>query len=101
LERAGYTVISAANGKEALEIYAREQSGISLVVLDLIMPQMSGEKCLEGLLKINPHVKVIVSSGHFLDARERLLLGVQAKGFVNKPYEVGQLVHVVKGVLDA
>ena len=70
LEHAGYTVITAANGKEALEIYAREQSNIALVVLDLIMPQMEGKKCLEELLKINPHVKVIVSTGHSLDARE-------------------------------
>ena len=70
LERAGYTVITASNGKEALEIYAREQSNIGLVVLDLIMPQMGGEKCLEELLKINPKMKVVVSSGHSLDPKE-------------------------------
>jgi two-component system, cell cycle sensor histidine kinase and response regulator CckA len=101
LEREGYTVITAANGKEALEIYAKEQSSIALVVLDLIMPQMEGKKCLEELLKINLHVKVIVSTGHSLDARERLLLGTLARGFVNKPYEVRQMVQTVKGVLDA
>ena len=101
LERAGYTVITAANGKEALEIYAREQSNIALVVLDLIMPQMEGKQCLEELLKINPQVKVIVSTGHSLDARESLLLGALARGFVNKPYEVRQMVQTVKEVLDA
>ena len=101
LERAGYTVITAANGKEALEIYAREQSNIALVVLDLIMPQMEGKKCLEELLKINPDVKVIVSTGHSLDARESLLLGALARGFVNKPYEVRQMVQTVREVLDA
>ncbi len=99
LERAGYTVITAANGKEALEIYSREQSNIGLVVIDLIMPQMGGEKCLEELLKINPYVKVIVSSGHSLDARECLHLGSLARGFVNKPYEVGQLVQAIERVL--
>ena len=101
LERAGYTVITAANGKEALEIYAREQSNIALVVLDLIMPQMEGKQCLEELLKINPDVKVIVSTGHSLDARESLLLGALARGFVNKPYEVRQMVQTVREVLDA
>ncbi len=99
LERAGYTVITAVDGKEALEIYAREQSNIGLVVLDLIMPQMGGEKCLEELLKINPQVKVVVSSGHSLDARERLILGALAKGFVSKPYEMKQLVQTVEGLL--
>ena len=100
LSASGYTVITAANGKEALEIYAREQSNIALVVLDLIMPHMGGEQCLEELLKINPHVKVIVSTGHSLDAQERLRLGALARGFVNKPYQMKQFMEVVKGALD-
>ena len=99
LEHAGYTVITASNGKEALDIYAKEQSHIGLVVLDLIMPRMSGEKCLRELLKINPHVRVIISTGHALDARESLLLGTLARGFVNKPYEVGQMAQTVKEAL--
>ena len=99
LERAGYTVINAANGKEALEIYAREQSNIGLVVLDLVMPEMGGEKCLKELLKINPYVKVVVSSGHSLTPEERDHLGAYAKGFVNKPYEMKQFLDVVKEVL--
>lgn len=101
LERAGYTVVTASNGREALEIYAREQSNIGLIVLDLIMPQMGGEKCLEELVKINPHVRVIVSTGHSLDARQRLHVGSLARGFVNKPYEMKQLVQTVREVLDA
>mgnify|MGYP005833813519 CR=1 FL=1 len=56
LERAGYTVITASSGEEALKIYAREQSDIGLIVLDFMMPQTGGEKCLKQLLKINPRV---------------------------------------------
>lgn len=100
LERSGYTVITAEDGKQALEIYSREKSNIGLVVLDLIMPRMGGEKCLEELLKINPHLKVIVSTGQPLDARDRLRLTASAKGFVNKPYQVGQLAQTVKSVLE-
>jgi DNA-binding NtrC family response regulator len=92
-------VISASNGKEAVDIYAREQSNIGLVVLDLIMPQMGGEKCLEELLKINPHLKVIVSSGHSLDQKELDRLSTYAKGFVNKPYQIKEFMKVVRGVL--
>ncbi|MEW6113435.1 MAG: PAS domain-containing protein, partial [Thermodesulfobacteriota bacterium] len=99
LERAGYSVLVAASGKDALDIYAREQSSIALVVLDLIMPQMGGENCLDELIKINPHVKVIVSTGHSLDARGRLHIGRLASGFVNKPYEVEQMIQAVKEVL--
>lgn len=68
LDRAGYKVVTAANGKEALDTFTGEQSNIGLVVLDLVMPQMGGEKCLEELVETNPHVKVIVSTGHSLDA---------------------------------
>jgi len=100
LEHAGYTVITASNGVEGLETYAKEQTSIALVVLDLIMPQMSGEKCLEELLKINPRVRAIVSTGHSLDQRELLRLGAVAKGYVNKPYELMQMVRTVREVLD-
>ncbi len=99
LEHAGYMVITAGNGKEAVEIYSREQADIALVVLDLVMPKMGGEKCLDELIKINPHVKVIISTGRSLDSQERLHLGSLARGFVNKPYEVGQMAQAVKAVL--
>jgi PAS domain S-box-containing protein len=98
LERAGYTALIAGNGKEALEIYGREHREIALVILDLIMPQMGGEKCLEELIKINPEVKVIVSTGHSIDERERDRLGALARGFVSKPY---QLEHLLRSVRDA
>jgi two-component system, cell cycle sensor histidine kinase and response regulator CckA len=101
LERAGYDVITASNGGEALNIYLKEQSSIALVVLDLIMPHMGGEKCLQELLKIDPYVKVVVSSGHSLDSRERNHLGAYTKGFVNKPYEMKKLLDVVKKALDS
>jgi DNA-binding NarL/FixJ family response regulator len=94
-------VITASNGTEALDIYAREQSHVRLVVLDLIMPQMGGERCLEELLRLNPPVKVIVSSGHSLSPMERDLLGAHAKGFVDKPYQMKQFLEVVRGVWDA
>lgn len=99
LERSGYTVITAANGKEALEIYARKQPNIALVVLDLIMPQMGGEQCLEDLVRINPDVKLVVSSGHSLAPKERDLLITHVKGFVDKPYQMKQFLEVVREVL--
>ena len=100
LARAGYTVITAENGRAALEIYARERSNIALVILDLIMPEMGGEKCLEELLKIDPHLKVVVSTGHSVDAKQLEHVGTLIRGFVNKPYDMERLVLTVRGVLD-
>lgn len=101
LERSGYTVITAADGKEAVEIYAREKSNIALVVLDLIMPHMAGWKCLEELLSIDPQVKVIVSTGRSVDPSERADFEAYVKGFVNKPYQIKHLLEVVRQVMDA
>ncbi|MEJ2717497.1 MAG: PAS domain S-box protein, partial [Deltaproteobacteria bacterium] len=61
--RAGYKVLTASNGHEALDIFARKQHEISLVILDLVMPEMGGERCLEELLKIDPEAKTLIASG--------------------------------------
>ena len=59
----GYKVLTASNGREALAVYANVQDDVSLVVLDLIMPQMGGKQCLEELLRINPKVKYSFQPG--------------------------------------
>ena len=64
LSRFGYNTLSAASGEVALELYRRRQEDIDLVILDLVMPGMAGNRCLEELLRINPEAQVIVASGH-------------------------------------
>ena len=100
LEKFGYTVLSACDGQEALEVYEKEQGNIALVVLDIIMPRMDGKECLEELLRINPAVKVIISSGvgHYDLINDIVKIG--AKGAVNKPYSMRQLLGMVREVLD-
>ena len=60
----GYTVLLAEDGERALEIYRNGKDRIDLVVLDLIMPGTGGKQCLEKLIEINPHVKVIIATGY-------------------------------------
>jgi DNA-binding NtrC family response regulator len=100
LEKFGYTVLSACDGQEALEVYEKEQGNISLVILDILMPRMDGKECLEELLRINPAVKVIISSGvgHYDLINDIVKIG--AKGAVNKPYSMRQLLGMVREVLD-
>jgi len=71
------------------------------VILDLIMPQMGGGRCLEELLKIDPNVKVIVASGHSADGPTRDALKRGAKGFVSKPFDVQQILRSVREALDS
>jgi len=64
LSQCGYTVLTAANGIEALTVYQARGKEIDLVILDLIMPEMDGHKCIQKLKSINPEINVIMSSGY-------------------------------------
>jgi two-component system cell cycle sensor histidine kinase/response regulator CckA len=100
LNRAGYEVITASNGKEALEIYRKEQSRIGLVILDLIMPEMGGKQCLDGILSLDPSVKVVIASGFSTTGPTKEAVGAGAKGFVTKPYDMHTMLRTVREVLD-
>ena len=100
LGKAGYTVLTAKNGREALTYYKDLSQKISLVIVDLIMPEMGGKQCLQELLKMDPAVKVVIASGYSVNGPVKDALGAGAKGFVNKPYDIRQLLEVVRIVLD-
>ncbi len=100
LKKAGYYVITASNGKEALEKYIAHSKKIALVILDFIMPEMGGKKCLEGLLGVNPYVKVVIASGYSGVGHTKDALEQGARGFLNKPYDIYQMLEVVRTLLD-
>jgi PAS domain S-box-containing protein len=96
----GYKVITANNGKEALEAFQREGNCISLIILDLIMPEMDGRKCLEEILRVNPNAKVIVASGHSESGSANNVMAAGARGFIQKPYNMRQLLTTIREILD-
>jgi CheY-like chemotaxis protein len=100
LMKAGYKVMKVSNGKEALEVYRQRSDEISLVILDLIMPEMGGKQCLEGLLSLDPNVKVVIASGFALNGATRETIETGAKGYVGKPFDIRQLLGTVRKVLD-
>jgi hypothetical protein len=98
LEGQGYHVLLASDGVEAVEIFQREKDRIDLVILDLTMPRMSGCTAFEQLIKIDPGVRVLFSSGYFaedLTARDDRILG-----FITKPYRHDDLVQMVRAALE-
>ena len=101
LERFGYTVLTAANGKEALNLYEKERDRVSLVILDLIMPEMGGEECLEELRRLDPNLKILVTSGYPLNGPTRETIDSAARGFVGKPYGMKEMLRAVRDVLDS
>jgi len=87
LSRFGYTVLKSSDGESALEEYHRKKGAISLVILDLIMPGMGGVRCLEELRRIDPEVKVIITSGYSINKHMERVIREGAKGFIGKPYK--------------
>ncbi len=100
LASAGYEVLTASTGSEAIHLYSQKKDDVSLVILDLIMPEMDGTKCLQELLRINPLAKVLVASGYSANGPTRETTAIGAKGFVNKPYDMRQFLLMVRGILD-
>ena len=91
LKKLGYQVLTAADGRQACEVYSSHANQIDRVLLDMVMPGASGLEVCRRLRRINPQVKVILSSGYSSGevAREARLAG--AVGFIGKPYSLEEL----------
>ncbi|MCX5873923.1 MAG: response regulator [Deltaproteobacteria bacterium] len=100
LNEFGYKVITAVNGKEALEIYHMEKNTISLILLDLIMPVIDGRQCLGEILRIDPNGKVVITSGYSECGLADEVMAGGAKGLVEKPYNMRQLLTTIREILD-
>jgi PAS domain S-box-containing protein len=100
LREFGYTVLTAANGETALEIYRKEHRGIDLVILDLIMPGMGGMRCLGEMLKINPRGRILVASGYSAGGPAREAIDAGARGYLGKPYDIDKMLTVIRDVLE-
>jgi two-component system cell cycle sensor histidine kinase/response regulator CckA len=102
LEDAGLTVVTAADGPEAVDVYAGRAEEIGCVVLDLTMPRMSGEETLRALQRIRGDVRVVLSSGYAEAEVTQRFEGRGIAGFVQKPYLHSRLVsevdRAIKGV---
>jgi two-component system cell cycle sensor histidine kinase/response regulator CckA len=101
LQRYGYDVLAAANGRDAIDIFRRSDQDIALVLLDLTMPGMNGEEVLRELQAIKPSVRVLLSSGFNEVEAIRHFTGKGLAGFIQKPYSSPALAAKVKQVLDA
>ncbi len=100
LSNHGYRVLTARDGAEGIQIYTEHQGEIDLVILDFIMPGMGGDKCLEKLLRMDPDVKVIIASGFAMNRALKKVLENGAKGFINKPFSLKNLLQIIRDTLD-
>ena len=101
LSKAGYKVLTATNGREGADLFERERTRISLVILDLIMPEIGGAECLKELRTIDPHLKVIIASGLSTDLSKKESIEMGARGYVSKPFRMKELLRQVRKALDS
>ena len=87
----GYSVIDAKSGKEAIVKFEEYKDEIDLVILDMVMPDLSGEEIYDLLRKIDPDVKVLLASGYTYNNRARALIDRGCNGFIKKPYSIVEL----------
>lgn len=101
LTKLGFSVIEAANGKEALELYQKNPAKIDLIVTDLGMPVMDGYELFRELKKLQPKLPIIISSGFGYSEVTSKIARDEMAGFISKPYTFHSLQELLMGVEDA
>lgn len=99
LRSLGYETKTAANGREAIDIFRIHHASIKLVLLDMIMPELSGEETFRELKKINPAVKAIISSGYMQDHRMDALIELGVLDVMQKPFRKNELAAKVAAAI--
>ena len=101
LEDAGYTVLTAGDGEEACRTFEENSSGIDLVLLDVVMPKMSGTEAFGKMRTINPSLRSLFSTGYSFQALDSKLNEGQDLTSIQKPYSPTVLLRAIREVLEA
>ncbi|MGA2142981.1 MAG: response regulator [Brevinematales bacterium] len=101
LEKCGYSVIMADDGKDCVETYKKNNEKVSLVILDISMPRLTGKDAFIEMKNLSPGLKVLLTSGYANDRGLLDTLTLGARGFIKKPFSMAQLAEKVREVLDS
>ncbi|MHB8789736.1 MAG: hybrid sensor histidine kinase/response regulator [Desulfobulbaceae bacterium] len=100
LETYGYNVIAAKDGDDAFTKFMENREGISLILLDMIMPKKSGKEVAEAIRKVSPGIKILFVSGYTMDSiNTREFIGSEFH-FIHKPFRLKELAKKVREILD-
>jgi len=101
LNERGFDVLTAADGRQGVELYRAHAGEIAAVLLDLTMPEMGGEQALDEIRRIRPDAKVILCSGYAEEELKTRFAGKGATEFIHKPFRISALVRKLRGILEA
>ena len=100
LETLGYTILTAQDGTSAIKLYKKSKKSIDLVILDMVMPEMGGGEVLDEMKKINPEVKVLLSSGYSLNGQASRIINRGCVGFIQKPFTFRDISNQLHKIID-
>ena len=100
VEKLGYTVLKAQNGKEAVDIFEAHKGKTKMVILDIIMPDMGGGEVYEKIKAIKPDIKVLLASGYSVDGQAIELLERGCDGFIQKPFTIEELSTKIRQIMQ-
>ncbi|KPJ78430.1 MAG: oxidoreductase [Deltaproteobacteria bacterium SG8_13] len=95
----GYRVLTAGSGADAVEVFSNRNEPIDLVILDVVMPEMDGRETFRRLQKIDPEVKVVLSSGYSLEDMAEEMLSMGCESFIQKPFDQHQISRKIRELL--
>jgi DNA-binding response OmpR family regulator len=100
LSQAGYDVVLAQDGQEAVELFEARGDEIALVILDIMMPRLDGREAFRIIREQSPSVPVIFSSGYDKRSSVSRFTGEDIQHFLQKPFRPSELLRLVRSVLD-
>ena len=100
LEALGYEILTVRGGREAIEKFKENKDQISLIILDMIMPDMGGGETYDILKEIDKDIRVILSSGYSIEGKATEILNRGCNGFLQKPFKLNQLSQCIKDALE-
>ena len=100
LERQGYKVLEAANGKETLDVCEKHEGQIHLMVTDVVMPGMSGRELADRIKSFHPEMKVLYTSGYADDTIVHYGVRRDGVNYIQKPFTMEGLARKVREVID-
>jgi len=101
LEKLGYRVLAARNGEHAVDMVKHSEVEIDLVILDLIMPGMKGDRAFDLIREVQPTVPILLSSGYAIDGQATDLMNKGCNGFIQKSFKLSELSQKIRRILDA
>ena len=100
LERLGYQIVTKNNGIDALKEFRKKPNHFDVVVTDMTMPKMTGERLAQELISIRPDIPIILCTGFSEQINEQKAKAIGIKAFLMKPLTVNQLAKTVRAVLE-